>query len=161
MPASVLSHYQRLAGMPGGRWLFSRLVCWKAPYFASIAPRIELLEPGRGVATLRHRRCVSNHIGSVHAIALCNLAELVAGLTTDASLPPSMRWIPRGMTVEYLRKAMGTMRAVATPGFEPRVADAGYELPVQVEVTDARGEAVFRARIAMWISPKPGRSASA
>ena len=155
MPQSVLTLYNRLADKPAGRWLFSKLVCWKAPYFASIAPRIESLEPGRGVATIRHRRRVTNHIGSVHAIALCNLAELIGGLTIDVSLPPSMRWIPKGMTVEYMKKAMGTMRAVATPGFAPHVADAGYELPVQVEVTDAQGEAVFRARIAMWVSPKP------
>lgn len=61
---------------PGGHWLFSRAVCLKAPYFASIAPRIENLAPHRYEASLRHRRRVSNHIGTVHAIALCNLAEL-------------------------------------------------------------------------------------
>ena len=154
MPQSVLALYRSLSRKPAGRWLFSRLVCLKAPYFASIAPRIEVLEPGRGVATIRHRRRVSNHIGSVHAIALCNLAEFVGGLTCEASLPAQMRWIPKGMGVEYLKKAMGTMRAAATPEFEPHAADAGYELPVRVEVTDARGEAVFRARIAMWISPR-------
>ncbi len=154
MHSSVLTHYNRLAGKPGGRWLFSKLVCWKAPYFSSIAPRIEALEPGRGVATIRHRRRVTNHIGSVHAIALCNLAELIAGLTTDVSLPPPMRWIPRGMTVEYLKKAMGTMRAVATLEAEPRDAEAGYELPVRVDIADTSGEIVFRARIAMWVSPK-------
>ena len=88
---SVLALYRRLAGWPAGRWLFSRLVCLKAPYFSSIAPRIEVLEPGRGIATLRHRRAVTNHIGTVHAIALCNLAEFVGGLTCDVSIPPTMR----------------------------------------------------------------------
>src|SRR3546814_21182484 len=67
---------------------------------------------------------------------------------------PSMRWIPKGMTVEYLRKAVGTMRAVATPARPVVEADAGYELQVEVEVTDPAGEAVFRARIAMWVSPR-------
>lgn len=153
---NVLSLYRRLAPLPAGRWLFSRLVCLKAPYFASIAPRIESLAPQRGVATLRHRRRVTNHIGTVHAIALCNLAEFVGGLTCDASLPAGMRWIPKGMSVEYLKKAQGTMRATATPAFAPREAAAGYELPMQVEVTDASGEPVFRARIAMWVSPRRG-----
>ena len=68
--SSVLASYRRLSSKPGGRWLFSKLVCFKAPYFASIAPRIEVLEPGRGVATFAHRRRVTNHIGTVHAIAL-------------------------------------------------------------------------------------------
>ena len=140
------------------RWLFSTLVCLKAPYFATIAPRIERLEPGRCEASLRHRRRVTNHLGTVHAIALCNLAELAGGLATDASLPPSMRWIPKGMEVEYLRKAVGTMRAVATvPAAQVgRSADA-HALPVGVTVTDPAGEAVFRARITMWVSPRPAR----
>jgi acyl-coenzyme A thioesterase PaaI-like protein len=154
MPASVLTLYRRIARWPAGHWLFSRAVCFKAPYFASIAPRIELLEPNRCVASLRHRRRVTNHIGTVHAIALCNLAELAGGLMVDASLPPSTRWIPKGMTVEYRRKAKGTMHAVATPAQAIVEAAAGYDLPVDVAVTDPGGEIVFRARIMMWISPR-------
>ena len=154
MPTSALALYRRITRWPGGHWLFSRAVCFKAPYFASIAPRIELLEPGRCVGSLRHRRKVNNHIGTVHAIALCNLAELTGGLMVDASVPPSMRWIPKGMSVEYLRKAIGTMRAVATPAQAIVEASAGYELPVDINVTDPAGETVFHARITMWLSPR-------
>ena len=152
--SSVLASYRRLSSKPGGRWLFSQLVCFKAPYFASIAPRIEVLEPGRGVATIAHRRRVTNHIGTVHAIALCNLAEFVGGLACDVSIPASMRWIPKGMTVAYLKKAVGTMRATATPAFPPRESAEGYELPFEVVVENPQGEAVFKATIAMWVSPK-------
>ena len=154
---NVLAAYRRISRWPAGRWLFSRLVFWKAPYFASSAPRIELLEPGRGIATLAHRRRVTNHLGTVHAIALCNLAEFVGGLACDASIPPSMRWIPKGMTVAYLKKAVGRMRAIATPAFPPREAEAGYELPLEVVVEDPAGAVVFRATIAMWVSPKSAR----
>lgn len=151
---SVLATYRNLARWPAGRWLFSRLVCWKAPYFSSIAPRIETLEPGRCVATLRHRRAVTNHIGTVHAIALCNLAEFTGGLACDASIPASMRWIPKGMAVAYLKKAVGTMRATATPAFPPREAAESYELPFEVVVENAARDVVFKATIAMWVSPK-------
>jgi acyl-coenzyme A thioesterase PaaI-like protein len=154
MNATVLQLYNSLARWPAGRWLFSRAVCFKAPYFASIAPRIGCLEPTLCEATLRHRRRVSNHLGTVHAIALCNLAELAAGLMTDASLPPSMRWIPKSMTVEYLKKANGRMRAVATPMRAIEKTQKSYDLPVEVVVTDPSGDAVFRARIAMWLSPR-------
>jgi acyl-coenzyme A thioesterase PaaI-like protein len=154
---SVLSQYRRISRWPAGHWLFSKLVCWKAPYFSSIAPRMEVLEPGRGIATIAHRRRVTNHLGTVHAIALCNLAEFVGGLTCDVSIPPSMRWIPKGMTVEYLRKAVGTMRATATPAFPPRDASEGYDLPFEVVVENPQGEAVFKATIAMWVSPKASR----
>ena len=154
MPVTILDLYRRMTRWPAGHWLFSRAVCFKAPYFSSIRPRIELLEPGRCIASLRHRRAVTNHIGTVHAIALCNLAELTGGLALDAALPPSMRWIPKGMTVEYLRKAVGPMRAVATPTRPAIESDAGYELPVDVAVTDPAGHTVFHARIAMWVSPR-------
>ncbi len=154
---TTLALYHRLADKPMGRWLFSRLICFKAPYFSTIRPRIAALEPGRCVATMRDRRAVHNHIGTVHAIALCNLAELVGGLMTDATIPASMRWIPNGMTVQYLKKAQGAMQATATPDIAVVEAGQGYELPVSVDVRDAAGESVFHARISMWVSPRTRR----
>ena len=157
MAASVLSMYRRLSRWPAGQWLFSRAVCWRAPYFATIAPRFTLLEPGRCEVRIPDRRRVHNHIGTVHAIALCNLAELSAGVMTEASLPSTMRWIPKGMTVDYLKKARGPMHASATPDVPIAESAEGYELPVSVSVRDTQGDEVFRARIAMWLSPKPAR----
>ena len=72
---------------PADSWLFSRAVCFKAPYFGTISPLFTVLETGRCEAIIKDRRRVHNHIGTVHAIALCNLAELTAGVMTDASLP--------------------------------------------------------------------------
>ena len=157
MSADVLKIYRSLSRKPLGHWLFSRLICFKAPYFGSIGPRMVRLEPGRGEATIRHRRSVTNHLGTVHAIALCNLAEFTGGLACDVSIPASMRWIPRGMTVEYLKKAVGSMRATATPAFAPRDAAEGYELPFDVVIENPQGEAVFKASIAMWVSPRSKR----
>jgi uncharacterized protein (TIGR00369 family) len=151
---ALLKLYGKLTRYPAGHWLFSRAVCFKAPYFGSIKPTIRRLEHGYCEATIPHRRAVQNHIGTVHAIALCNLAELCAGVLTDASLPHDMRWIPKGMTVQYLRKASGTMRAVATPVVPIVSAAAGYDLPVNVDVFDPAGERVFNAEIRMWLSPK-------
>lgn len=157
MATDILALWKRLQPMPGGRWLFTRLVCLKAPYFASIAPHIEVLEPGRGVARMHQRRRTSNHLGTVHAIAMCNLAELIGGLTCDASLPPGMRWIPKGMQVQYLKKARGTLVAEATPAFSPETRAEGYPLPMRVAIRDMAGEIVMQADIAMWLSPRPRR----
>ena len=153
MSAPLLRTWQRMQRWPAGGWLFSRAVCFKAPYFGSIAPRVLRLEPGLCEARLQDRRAVRNHIGSVHAIAMCNLAELCAGLMTDASLPRGMRWIPKGMSVRYLKKAHGTLLGSAKPAFALTAADSGYELPVLVEVRDGAGELVFDAAVAMWLSP--------
>ncbi|TWI09414.1 hotdog fold domain-containing protein [Aerolutibacter ruishenii] len=154
----VLALFRRITRWPGGHWLFSRAVCLKAPYFATIAPRFVTLEPGRCEVRMRDRRRVHNHLGTVHAIALCNLAELSAGVMTDASLPTGMRWIPKGMSVEYLKKAKGTMHAVAIPDRPLVDADTGYDAPVTVAIRDEAGDTVFRARIAMWVSPRPPRT---
>ncbi len=159
MAASVLQLYRKVSALPLGHWLFSRLVCFKAPYFGSIAPTISVLEPNRAEASIAHRRRVTNHLGTVHAIALCNLAEFVGGLMTDASIPSTMRWIPKGMTVQYLKKAVGRQHAIATPVFAPHHATEGYELPVEVVVNDPQGDAVFRATISMWVSPRAARHA--
>jgi acyl-coenzyme A thioesterase PaaI-like protein len=152
--SAALALYRRLSPWPGGRWLYARLICFKAPYFATIAPRFVALEPGRCEVRIRDRRRVHNHIGTVHAIALCNLAELCAGVMSEATLPTGMRWIPKGMTVEYLAKAVGTMHAVATPQAPAGAFAEGREWPVQVDVRDAGGQAVFRAVVTMWVSPR-------
>ncbi|WP_243050060.1 hotdog fold domain-containing protein [Dyella sp. RRB7] len=152
--SQALSLYRRLASVPGGRWLYGRLICFKAPYFATIAPRFVALEPGRCEVDIRDRRRVHNHIGTVHAIALCNVAELSAGMMTDVTIPAGMRWIPKGMSVEYLAKAKGTLHAVATPENAAIEAASGYAWPVVVKVRNDAGEDVFRARIDMWVSPR-------
>ncbi|MEN1925242.1 hotdog fold domain-containing protein [Luteimonas sp. MJ293] len=149
--------YARMSRLPFGRWLFGRVVCWRAPYFATITPRFLVVEPDRCEVAIRDRRRVHNHIGTVHAIALCNLAELAGGVMMEAGTPRGMRWIPKGMTVEYLKKAVGTLRAVATPVVPIEVHDEGYEVPVDVEIRDPQETAVFRATIAMWVSPRARR----
>lgn len=149
-----LKLWHRLSRWPAGRWLYGRLICFKAPYFATIAPRFVALAPGRCEIAIRDRRRVHNHIGTVHAIALCNAAELTAGMMTDVTIPSSMRWIPKGMAVEYLAKAKGTLVALATPESPAVEASSGYAWPVRVNVRNEAGEDVFRARIDMWVAPR-------
>lgn len=129
---------------------FSTMIGQIAPYFASIAPRFVELRPGYAEVTFAKRREVLNHIGTVHAIALCNAAELVAGSMTDVSLPAGRRWIPRGMRVEYLAKAEGDVRAVADGSALDWNAEGDLEVPVLAYVGE---KPVFRAEITMYVSP--------
>lgn len=155
-PAEVLALrlWRRLGGSAAGRWLFSRIICFKAPYFGSIRPLLLVLEPGRCEARLRQRRRVQNHIGTVHAIALCNLAELCAGLVTDVSIPGDMRWIPKGMDVRYLAKARGEITATARPRVTPASAAEPYDLVVEVSLRDPAEVEVAAADITMWVTPR-------
>jgi uncharacterized protein (TIGR00369 family) len=149
---AALAAWRRLEGKPLGKALFSRAVCFKAPYFGTISPRFAELQPGRARVSMRKRRAVQNHIGTVHAIAMCNLAELAAGTVTEISIPETMRWLPKGMTVEYLKKAETDVEATATLA---SVEDgAARDVPVTVELKDAAGELVCRAVITMWVAPR-------
>lgn len=143
--------YQLLTRFPAGRWLFTRIVCFKAPYFASIRPRVTVMQPGRAEVLMRQRRAVQNHIGTVHAIACCNACEMAMGMLAEATIPDRLRWLPKGMTVQYLKKATGELRAVAS------LAPAGFaegEVIVPVDVLDARGEIVVHADIVLHVTAK-------
>ena len=149
---AALAAWRRLESKPFGKLLFSRFVCFKAPYFGTIAPRFEELRPNFARVSMRKRRRITNHIGTVHAIAMCNLAELAAGTLTEVSIPESMRWLPKGMQVDYVKKASGGVQATATL---PGVAEGpAREVPATVEIRDDVGEVVCRAVITMWVSPR-------
>lgn len=148
--------FNRLSALPGGSAIFTRVVCLKAPYFGSIRPRIVALRPGFCEVQIKDRRAVHNHLGTVHAIAMCNMAELAGGMATEVTVPSDARWIPVGMNVEYLRKARGDLRAVGTLDPIPP-HDQGVEVIATVEILDAADEAVMRAAITMKVSPKRPR----
>lgn len=126
---------------------FTETLCQHAPYFSTIAPQFTELRPGYAEVNVPFRKEITNHLGTVHAIALCNAAELVAGTLTDASIPNGSRWIPSGMTVRYLAKARSDVRAVAD-GSQIDWNEAG-DLQVPVDIFDATGVKVFSAQITM------------
>ena len=152
MAINVLNLYQRLSAFPGGRWLFTRVVCFRAPYFGSIRPRFIELRPGTARVSMKKRRSVQNHLGGVHALAMGNLCELAAGLMTEVTLPRNMRWIPRGMTIRYLGQARSDVSSVAR--LELREYNQKEDVVVDVEVMDQAGTRVVRAEITMYISPR-------
>jgi acyl-coenzyme A thioesterase PaaI-like protein len=143
-----------LGSLPGGKRLFGALLCWKAPYFRSISPRFVELRAGHCEVAVKKRRKILNHIGTVHAIAMCNMAELAGGTMTEVTIPATHRWIPRGMSVEYLRKAETSVVAIARPMNESHDWSVPGNYDVEVLVKDAHGEPVFRAVISMWVSPR-------
>ena len=84
---------------------------------------------------------------------MCNMAELAGGTMTEVSVPLTHRWIPKGMTVQYLKKAESDLLATAQFTSVPSYG-AAQSVQVAVKVTDVKGEAVFEATIDMWVAPK-------
>jgi acyl-coenzyme A thioesterase PaaI-like protein len=149
----VLASWRRASGSGLGRWLFAREVCRRAPYFGTIKPFFLELAPAVCRVAMRKRRRVENHLRTVHALAMGNLCELAAGMVTEVSLPPSLRWIPRGMTIEYLRKAETGVTATARLN-KTEWTGGPESVGVPVSVVDESGTEVVRAVITMYVTPK-------
>ncbi|WP_223481736.1 MULTISPECIES: hotdog fold domain-containing protein [unclassified Pseudomonas] len=130
-----------------GPQAFSKMACQVAPYFSTINPLVTELRKGCATVQVPFAKEITNHLGTVHAIAMCNAAELAAGMMTDVSIPEGARWIPKGMTVEYLAKAKTGVTAVADGGSVDWTTEGDKLVPVDIH--DVEGKKVFTARITM------------
>tara|TARA_Y100000031_G_C8108591_1_gene332295 strand:+ start:166 stop:621 length:456 start_codon:yes stop_codon:yes gene_type:complete len=148
---SPLKIYQSFQKYPLGNTLFMKAICFKAPYFSTIKPQLIHYSEGEIEIKISKRKAIYNHIGTIHAIAMCNLAELCGGLTIDSTLPKNWRWIPKGMTVEYLEKA--TTDLVGKCQVSKDEIQLG-DNQIVVNVTNISGNLVFKATINMYVSER-------
>ncbi|MDX2457847.1 MAG: hotdog fold domain-containing protein [Gammaproteobacteria bacterium] len=144
--------WHRLDGVPGGKWLFSRLLGRFVPYTGTLGARIEVLEPGHCVVRMNDRRKIRNHLNSVHAMALANLGEMATGLALMNSLPDNTRGILKGFNVEYLKKARGLLLAECRCEIPDRNAE--QEVEVLCEIRSTTGDVVTVARAQWLIGPE-------
>jgi acyl-coenzyme A thioesterase PaaI-like protein len=156
--SQILSLWQKSRAVPlvgpllGAR-AFSLAFTQKAPYFFSIRPRFTVIEPNHAELVIPDRRGVHNHIGTVHAIALCNGLEAAMGALAEATIPADKRWIPKGMTVSYTAKASGDITCVAETDAGQWTADEP-DLPVRVRGVRTDGTVVIEGVINLWVTPK-------
>ena len=147
----LLDHWRRLAPLPGGPWLFSKLIGFAVPYSGSVGPCVRVLEQGHAVVEIPDRRSNRNHLGSVHAIALMNLAEMTGGLAMMTGLPPSVRGIVTSLSMTYHKKARGTIRAVAQVTVPTVSEDQDFD--VMAECFDREGTLVATGKVRWRLGP--------
>ena len=153
MATRVQQLYDSLARFPGGKRVFSLGFARKAPYFRSIRPQFVQIRPNFASLRLPDRRAVRNHIGTVHAIAVCNGLEAAMGALAEATVPAGKRWLPKGMTVSYLAKS--TSDLVCTAETDPADWEGGPDVPVRVRAVRDDGTVVVEGVINLWVTEKP------
>ena len=152
----VLELYDRASRVPVlGRGAFSLAFGLKAPYFLTIQPTLIELRPNHAAVRIRKWWGVQNHIGTVHVIAVANGLEMAMGALAEATIPAHLRWIPKGMELEYLALADSTITATADT--DPADWTGPGEVAVRVEAIRGDGTVVVRGVIRPHVSERrPG-----
>jgi acyl-coenzyme A thioesterase PaaI-like protein len=159
--SQLLSLWQKSRSVPVvgpllGARVFSFAFTQKAPYFFTVRPRFTVIEPNHAELVIPDRRGVHNHLGTVHAIALCNGLEAAMGALAEATIPSSKRWIPKGMTVSYTAKAVGDITCTAETDADQWTSD-DQDLPVRVRGVMEDGTVVIEGVINLWVTTKKAR----
>ncbi len=148
---AILEAWRRCERLPAGDRLFSWTLGRMVPYSGSIGAVVRELAPGRARVELADRRRVRNHLDSIHAVALMNLAELSTGLALNTALPDDARAILVRLTIEYVKKARGTLSSECA--IDPPKGGERREVEVEAVVRDAQGEVVARAAARWLVGP--------
>jgi acyl-coenzyme A thioesterase PaaI-like protein len=83
---------------------------------------------------------------------MANLCELAADMVAEVSVPPTLQWVTRGMTIEYLRKAQTGVTATAR--LDKSEWTDSQTVGVPISVVDQNGAEVVRAVISLQVSPR-------
>ena len=120
--------------------------------------KVEELTETRAVVTLKNKKSVQNHIGSVHAVASILIAESATGYLAGMNVPESSVNVIKTIKADYVKRAKGDMRAVATITDEQvklMQSQEKGETVVKVTVTDADGkEPILMEMVWAWTPKK-------
>jgi acyl-coenzyme A thioesterase PaaI-like protein len=137
----LIALWQRLAPLPGGDRLFSRVFAWFVPYSGTVGAVVRQLEPGYCRVTAVDRSSLRNHLSSIHAVALVNLGEMTSGLAMTMALPANVRGIVTEIGGSFAKKARGDLVAESRVSV-PTVGEEPVDTRVETVITNRTGETV-------------------
>lgn len=145
--------WDRFHRLPGGKKAFSKIIGEMAPYTGTLGAEVVTLKEGQCVLKLTPRRRLTNHLNSIHAVALMNLGEMCTGVAMMYLMPGDMRGIPTELSMEYMKKARGVIHATCDV---PAVRNDGtdYQQDVEAVLRDEAGDIVARFTALWQLGPK-------
>ena len=150
--ATVRRQWEHFKGSREGRLEFSRMIGQLAPYSGTIQAEVVELERGFAKVQLEDRREVRNHLNSIHALAVSNLAELTSGLAMLYGAPENARTIITGLSVDFVKKARGLLTAECS--CETPETNQRREYQFDVTVRDATREPVAQVTVRWLVGPE-------
>lgn len=155
--ARAVATLERLPS-PLAKRAITRLFTSQVRFAGTAGIRFETLQADTVVATLANRKPVRNHIGGVHAAAMALLAETASGAVFGMNVRGDALPLLKSMRLDYVRRAKGALRAVATLDDTQRSSmqtDERGALTVPVVLTDEDGESpVVCEMIWAWVPKK-------
>ncbi len=129
------------------------------PYTGSMGAVVKIIRPGESQIQLKERRKVRNHLQSVHAIALANLAEFAGNLALVSAMPDDARFIVKNFSIDYIKKARGIITAECScPTLE---SNEKSEQHLQIYLKNQDGDIVTTAQMISVVGPKQSSSKEA
>ncbi|WP_176736643.1 DUF4442 domain-containing protein [Oligoflexus tunisiensis] len=144
--------WDHLSRVPRGKQIFSYLIGRYAPYTGTIGAVVEELREGHSEVSLQDNPKIRNHLQSIHAVALANLAELTGNIALSYSMPPDARFIVSKMEIEYLKKARGKVTGICDCPIPTSNERKTWLVPV--DIFNEAGEIVCTAVLHSLVGPK-------
>ena len=140
-------------------WFRSVILRRAVPFTGTAGLRFIEMSQERTEVAISNVKKVQNHIEGVHASAMNLLAETATGMVVGMNLRDDCIPLAKHMRMAFKKRAIGSLRAVATLNDEQRAAmqasDKG-EVTVSVVVTDEAGiEPVECEFVWAWIPSAP------
>lgn len=135
------------------------MIAARAPAAAWLKPEYTEMRPGLCRLRLPASRELRRGDEQIDPAALCALSQLAAILIGELSIPKTIGWQLRGLTIEYLRSTSEAVEALTRLDRKDWRDLKTIALPVTI--TDAQGVEVARAVVSLALSGPGTESTSA
>eukprot|EP00051_Salpingoeca_urceolata_P007242 m.95909 g.95909 ORF g.95909 m.95909 type:complete len:171 (+) comp15170_c0_seq2:63-575(+) len=135
----------------------SALFGFAIPFVGTSGLRVNSVDKKNISVSLKNKRKVQNHIGSVHAAAMALVAESATGFLVGMNVPDSKVPVIKKMEIDYVKRCSGDLSAKAWLTEEQIKlieTEPKGEVSVACEVQDSKGVSPIKTTMVWAWTPK-------